>query len=208
MKRLGPVVVLLLLTLLLPARTVADAGIDNGTNAHRGSQGLPAVATSALLADLAFARANEIDDVWAHNFWWWDASGCNTIGENLTFSTETHDSQWAVNNWIASSAHRANMLGSWDVMGSSIVYINGGTYAVQLFGRDCGESAPAPAPAPVPPTVETPPNVEQPPATLLPNTSMRSPCQTSRTLCPSLNRMTATCSLCSTPMAAGTSSPE
>lgn len=171
-----------IVTLALGLTAEADAGIDGATNAYRQANGLSTLATSQTLTELAYARANEIDDVWAHDFWWWDASGCSGIGENLAYTTAT-DSDWPLRAWIASAAHHANIVGDWDIQGSAEVVISGTRYAVQLFGRDCGGGpAPAPAPAAPQPPVVAPQPPQAPPATpapppvvLLPDTAQPAP---------------------------------
>lgn len=169
----------LMLTFAARAFVLGDAGIDSGTNDIRAQQGLAPIATSTLLTELAQARANEIINDFNHNYWWWDASGCSGIGENLAY-TQATDAEWPLRAWVASAPHYENMLGDWDIMGSAEIVSGGFRYAVQLFGRDCG-SAPAPAPQPTPVPVNNPPvgQPTQPPVVKqpvqLPDTSMEKP---------------------------------
>lgn len=175
--------------------TRADAGIDGGTNAYRNSQGLGSIATSNLLTSLAAQRAQQIYSPntganFFHDFWWWDDSGCRGIGENLVYRlpADSDPSGYAVQAWIDSASHRANLLGDWDVTGSAIYFApDGGEYAAQLFGKDCGLDAlpeqplpqqPVPAPSiPVndPPVGQAPQPAVVQPSTQLPNTSMETP---------------------------------
>lgn len=178
----------LLLTLAVAVK--ADTGIDGGTNAYRNANGLASLPTSGTLASLASQRAQEIYSDFSHNFSWWGASGCKGIGENLVYRVPapSDPSGYSVQAWIDSPAHRANLLGDWDVMGSAVyVGADGGMYAVQLFGKDCGlDPQPVqpfeqkPVPAPVVPVSD--PSVGQPtqpavvePSIHLPNTSMETP---------------------------------
>ncbi len=168
-----------MLAFSLMAFTRGDAGIDGATNTYRQSIGLAPLVTSTTLNDLAAQRAVEIaqPDGWHHEFWWWDASGCAWVGENLAQTPQSGDlAQHFVDMWIASLGHQVNLAGDWHQMGSATVFINGTTWAVQLFGKDCGGSS-APVPAPVPaiaPPAPYIPTAEQP-AVDLPNTSMEKP---------------------------------
>lgn len=178
----------LMLTFSLRVFVLGDADIDSGTNDIRAQQGLPAIATSNLLTELAHARAVETVSDFSHDFWWWDASGCLGIGENLAYTSAT-DAAWPIRAWVNSPDHYANMLGEWDVMGSAEIVSGGFRYAVQLFGKDCGGgipsdpvATPVPAPLPTPVPVQNPPvgqppkpAVVQPPVVQLPDTSMEKP---------------------------------
>lgn len=140
--------------LLYTNATRADAGIDGATNAYRAGKSLAPLATSNTLTSLAMERAKQVAQPggWHHDFWWWDASGCAGIGENLAYRIPAPDdpASYFVNAWINSPDHHANLVGNYDYTGSAIYFANGGAYAVQLFGDGCG-SAPAPAPAPATP---------------------------------------------------------
>lgn len=191
---------LLVLTYGLGRQLVdADAGIDGGTNAYRQSQGLPSLATSNVLTQFAAERARQIwsptgmGENFYHQYWWWGPSGCQSIGENLVYRipAASDPAAYAVQAWINSAPHRANMLGDFQVIGSA-TYIGpeGGQYSVELFGKNCGGTpAPAPAPAPAPKPAPAPapapapsPKVQNtqggtPPApvTVLPDTAMETP---------------------------------
>lgn len=167
MKRLFSIILAVVLTFTLSPATLADGGIDAGTNAYRQTNGLSALGTSPALSTLAFQRAQQIVcespdtcDNFHHDYWWTDHIGCWTgVGENLTYRIPSPDgdiSAYAVQQWINSAPHRANMLGDFTHQGSAIVYSDGGYFAVQLFQKVC-TTAPAPTPAPyVPPASEAP----------------------------------------------------
>lgn len=178
LRFLAAVVAALLLVFTLSLPVSAEAGIDGGTNAYRQSQGRSTLATHSTLQSFAAMRAQEIVGVFAHPTNWdyiWP-SDCEWIGENIAWSTGTMGSDWAVNAWANSPSHRANMLGDWTHQGSALIYVDGKSYAVQLFGR-CG-SAPAPAaPAPAAPqpvrTAAPAPQASQETSTpVLPDTAM------------------------------------
>jgi len=175
----------LMLAFVTRAFVTGDAGIDGEANAIRAQQGLPPIATSALLTDIAQQRAYQIVTDFSHTYWWWDASGCRGIGENLAWTMAT-DEAWPIRAWVASPSHYANMLGDWDLMGSAEIVVGGNRYAVQLFGKDCVTSPPesgadqqTPPPTPVP--VQNPPIWQPPQPTVvpapvhLPDTSMEKP---------------------------------
>ena len=55
------------------------------------------------------------------------------------------------NGWMASSPHRANILGNFTDIGTALIEANGTTWAVQVFANYPGSGLPAPAPpAPAP----------------------------------------------------------
>lgn len=55
------------------------------------------------------------------------------------------------NGWMASSGHRANILGNYTDIGTALIEANGTTWAVQVFANYPGSGIPAPAPpAPAP----------------------------------------------------------
>ena len=161
MRRLLAVIAAAILV-LVPGTTSANVSIDAGTNAYRNSQGLSSLSTSGLLTGIAQQRAVQVATreasegwgTWLHEYGWWP-SNCSGIGENLAFMTGPVDTSWAVNSWIGSPPHRANMLGNFDSIGSATyTRSDGTTFYVEVFGK-CG-SAPAPAPAPAPATVKAP----------------------------------------------------
>lgn len=187
MKRLGPVMVLILLfTLLLVSTADADPGLDGATNALRASSGLPALTTAVDLTAIATQRAFEIaqPDGYRHDFWYADQFCWLGMGENLAYRIPAPDdiTTYFIGVWANSPAHLANMLGAYTEQGSGVYLApDGGAYAAQVFRMPC--VAPAPQPTnPLPPIEQV--------VTVLPNTAMRSLCQTSRTQRPLLNRIT------------------
>lgn len=169
MLRAALAAILLLLLLVSPARS--STNIDAGTNTYRVGQGLVALPTSTTLTNLALQRAEQIVSDFSHTYWWWDASGCAGIGENLAWTT-ADDLEWPLSAWIASPSHQANLVGDWDVQGSAEIIVDGSRYAVQLFGKDCGGGEGQVAvPTNTGPTPMTPrPSV--PPPVYLPDTAM------------------------------------
>lgn len=171
--------------------TRANTIMDGLINQSRTTNGLSALTTSSTLTALAEQRALEIKDNFAHDFWWWDASGCNGIGENLAWRTPPAENpeQYAHNQFMASPDHHANIMGDWDLVGTALLIIDGAQYAVQLFGNDCGgNTVPPPGPTPEPAVQPTPvpvqnppvgqpaqPTVVQPPVVQLPDTSVEKP---------------------------------
>lgn len=167
--------------LLVVSTAVAHDGVDALTNDFRAQNGLHSLQTSPILTQFAEQRAREIVSDFSHDFGWWDASGCRGVGENIHYRipAASDPASYSVQAWINSPGHRANMLGDWDVQGSAIYLApNGGHYAVQLFGFDCGTtSQPSPTPQPTPQPTPAPTHTPQPseaPVLLLPDTSLSS----------------------------------
>ncbi len=101
------------------AVNTTDVGLLESTNKARQEAGLPALAFDARLDEAAQAKANDMSarNYWSHNTpdgsepWIFvDATGYQyrKAAENLAYGFEDSDS--AVNGWLNSPGHRANML--------------------------------------------------------------------------------------------------
>lgn len=172
------------------AFTRANTTMDGLINQSRTANGLSTLATNPVLTDIAMQRAVEIQFDYSHNFWWWDQSGCVGIGENIMYRIPAADNpeQYAHDAFMASEPHRANILGGYTDVGTALLIgDNGGMYAVQLFGNDCGGDSYVPQPPAQPTPPPTPVPVQNPPVgqpaqptvvpepVQLPDTSMEKP---------------------------------
>lgn len=108
-------------------------------NVYRSSKGLNQLARHGGLCSYAQSRAVQIQSNWSHGQFNADitngtlggaCSDCIRYGENL--GKGFADSSGAVQGWLGSSGHRANIEGSWD-FGCGVLTTNG--YAVIIFGK-------------------------------------------------------------------------
>lgn len=132
----------------------------NGTNAFRSQNGLAALSLNSQLNSSAQNKAQHMvnNNYWAHNapdgttpWYFFDQAGYNysKAGENLAYGFNT--SQDAINGWIGSPGHRANMLGEYADVGFGFVdgpsYQGGpNTVVVAHYGATTAPAPPAPAP--------------------------------------------------------------
>jgi uncharacterized protein YkwD len=116
----------------------AVANAYNLVNAQRANAGLPALARNGGLEDAARVRAQEISTRFSHtrpnDSEWWTVNSGIQYGENLAKLYQSADA--AVNAWMNSPTHRANILdGSFKTVGMAIYQApGGGWYWAQEFG--------------------------------------------------------------------------
>ncbi|HZO34684.1 MAG TPA: CAP domain-containing protein [Gaiellaceae bacterium] len=138
---------------------VLDAGVLDGLNAIRQAHGLEPLRPSASLVAAAEFHSHELAAVgyFAHAsadggaFWkrierWYEprASGTWEVGENLLWCSPDIDARRALRTWMASPAHRANILGGdWREIGIAAIHVAsaGGVYGgrpVTIITADFG----------------------------------------------------------------------
>lgn len=160
------------------ATEMSPAGLLSGTNAARASQGLAALTLNSQLNNSAQMKAEDMasKDYWAHvapdgtqPWYFFDQAGYVYIraGENLAYGFST--SQGAVDGWMNSPSHRANVLGDYYDVGFGIVnapnYQSSGpqTIVVAHYGTKASSTPPpAPAPTPIAPAAPTAPAAPAP----------------------------------------------
>jgi uncharacterized protein YkwD len=119
------------------------AGLENALNRDRGANGLAGLTWSPKLANQAGTWAHHMSDV--NTLYHQDLSalmsspdyaGYHTLGENIQVSPATTTPDQLEAEWMASAAHRANILsGAFNIVG--IGYYrgpDGRLWAVQDFG--------------------------------------------------------------------------
>jgi hypothetical protein len=153
------------------ATEMSRSGLLSGTNAARAANGLGGLALNSQLNNAAQAKAQHMADnnYWAHvapdgtqPWYFFTQAGYNYIraGENLAYGFMS--SQGAIDGWMNSPSHRANIVGNYNDVGFGIVntpnYQSSGeqTIVVAHYGA---LSDPAPPPAPAAPVASTPPPV-------------------------------------------------
>ena len=112
------------------------------TNLERAKAGLGSLALDNTLSAIANVRAQEIVEKWSHE----RPDGSNVtaiaaqygysyrvLGENLAKGQATEAQ--AVAEWMASTGHRANILGNYTKIGIGIYSAGGRMYWVQIFSR-------------------------------------------------------------------------
>jgi uncharacterized protein YkwD len=140
--------------------SMSRSDLLNATNAFRSQNGLAPLSLNGQLNNSAQNKAQHMVDnnYWAHNapdgttpWYFFDQAGYNytKAGENLAYGFNT--SQDAVNGWIGSPGHRANMLGEYYDVGFGFVdgpnYQGGpNTVVVAHYGATAAPAPPAPAP--------------------------------------------------------------
>jgi len=173
-------------SVLAYSTSMSRTDLLNATNAFRTQNGLSPLAMNDKLNNSAQNKAQHMvsNDYWAHNapdgttpWYFFDAAGYSysRAGENLAYGFAT--SQDAVDGWIASPGHRANMLGEYLDVGFGFVdganYQGGqNTVVVAHYGTPVAPPEPAPAvaaastppPASPTPTPAAPAPAEQPTA--------------------------------------------
>ena len=158
------------------ATEMSHSGLLSGTNGARSANGLAPLNLNNQLNNSAQAKAQDManKNYWAHvspdgtqPWYFFDQAGYSytRAGENLAYGFMT--SQAAVDGWMNSPSHRANMLGDYIDVGFGIVnapdYQSSGqqTIVVAHYGTRT-TPPPPPAPAPVAPTVPKNPTPSAP----------------------------------------------
>jgi uncharacterized protein YkwD len=153
------------------ATEMSQSGLLAGTNSARAANGMAPLSLNGQLNSSAQAKAQDManKNYWAHvspdgtqPWYFFDQAGYVYIraGENLAYGFMS--SQGAVDGWMNSPTHRANILGDYQDVGFGIVnapdYQSNGqqTIVVAHYGAKPAPPAPAPTPAPVAPTTPTP----------------------------------------------------
>ena len=152
------------------ATEMSHSGLLAGTNNARAANGLAPLSLNSQLNNSAQAKAQDManKNYWAHvspdgtqPWYFFDQAGYAYIraGENLAYGFMT--SQGAVDGWMNSATHRANILGDYYDVGFGIVnapdYQSNGQLSIVVahYGAKAAPPAPAPAPAPAAPTAPT-----------------------------------------------------
>ena len=128
-----------------PQTQVTAEEVITLTNEARSENGLSALRTETALADAAALRARELATRFDHTRP--DGSSCFTVitgsyrqmGENIAYIQGNATARTFLDNWMASTGHRANILSDvYDGMAAGIYYdaASNTTYAVQLFVAD------------------------------------------------------------------------
>ena len=119
--------------------TSLESGVLRQLNQIRAQHGLVPLRLSARLTDAAIQHSREMgaDGYFEHNshdgtaFWkrigrWYSSSGYGfwSVGENLLWSSPTVDPKGALQLWMNSPEHRANILtAKWREIGVSAVHV-------------------------------------------------------------------------------------
>lgn len=181
-------------TVLAYSTSMSRTDLLNATNAFRAQNGLAALAINGQLNNSAQSKAQHMvnNNYWAHNapdgttpWYFFDQAGYNytKAGENLAYGFDT--SQDAVNGWIGSPGHRANMLSEYVDVGFGFVdganYQGGpNTVVVAHYGSTAAPAQPAPAPTPVAQATAPPPENSTPAPTAAPIPSTSTPTPTEK----------------------------
>lgn len=152
---------LMAVTALVLAPTVSASASESGSihsfiNQARAAAGLAPLTRNAPLDQVAANWANQLaaSGQLAHNpgYSAQIPGGWTNVGENVAQGQPTgaamHDA------WMASSGHRANILGAFTDVGIAFIAVGGTTWGVEVFAAYPGAAAPAPvaqAVAPAPP---------------------------------------------------------
>ena len=154
---------LMAITALVLAPTASASASESGSihsfiNQARAAAGLAPLNRSASLDQVAANWANQLAAAGqlAHNpsYSAQIPGGWTNVGENVAQGQPTgaamHDA------WMASSGHRANILGAFTDVGIAFIAVGGTTWGVEVFAAYPGSAAAAPAPvaqavAPAPP---------------------------------------------------------
>ena len=121
------------------AQNAAEAAVLSKVNQIRVANGLNALRYDAALESTSVVRASEITSKFSHTrpdgSDWYTVNENLMYGENLAEGFKTADE--VVNAWMASPAHKANILKpDFTTMSVSMTTSNGRTYWAQEFGLD------------------------------------------------------------------------
>jgi hypothetical protein len=153
----GAVTVVVLAATLSVVGTVSPAAAAEADTLHslvnqaRAANGLGALSRNGAMDAVAVNWANQLaaNGSLSHNPSYssqipggWSAAAEN-VAQGHPNANSMHD------GWMASSGHRANILGNHTAVGIAFVAAGGTTWGVQVFAR-YGAAVPPPAPAPAP----------------------------------------------------------
>ena len=127
-----------------PHTDISPADVVRLTNDERVKNGLEALETETAIQDAANIRAKEIATNFSHtrpdgtSFSTAISGKYSHTGENIAYSTGNVTAEKFVSMWMASSGHKANILGDYTGIAVGIYYDENSdtTYAVQLFVSD------------------------------------------------------------------------
>ena len=129
------------IALAADAATTETAGTAKAAfelvNQTRVAAGLPALTWNPGLEQACYVRAQECQSLFSHTrpngYDWWTVNSDLMWGENLAM--HYYDANSAVNAWMASPTHRANVVGAFGSIGIAIYQApNGSWYWAQEFG--------------------------------------------------------------------------
>ena len=109
------------------------------TNDYRATQGLPALVYSDALVQNALLHSQSMptSGFQHQNLGSISIPGIFVTAENIAMSSDTRDpARTAVDLWINSPGHAANMRGSYTYCGVGIYVDGSGWWATQVFGND------------------------------------------------------------------------
>ena len=143
-----------------PHTDISPADVVRLTNDERVKNGLEALETETAIQDAANIRAKEIATNFSHtrpdgtSFSTAISGKYSHTGENIAYSTGNVTAEKFVSMWMASSGHKANILGDYTGIVVGIYYDENSdtTYAVQLFVSDEEDSQYTYTDTVVPPT--------------------------------------------------------
>lgn len=151
------------------ASEMSRDGLLSGTNVARSSNGLGGFGLNSQLNSAAQAKAQDMaaKNYWAHTspdgtepWYFFQQAGYTYIraGENLAYGFMT--SQSAIDGWMNSPSHKANILGDYAEVGFGIVntpdYQNGGEQTIVVAHYGTRQSVAAAPASPTPPSTVTP----------------------------------------------------
>jgi len=143
-----------------PALAVGGSDFVSLTNVKRASVGLGPLSLSSPVDQIAVERGDQMAraDVLAHDLPYvttrlGQLGVCwSSVGEIIAWEKgyPTHSYQRTIDQWWASAAHHAIMVGNYNVAGGSwSISTTGATYSVMVFVKTCSSTAMAPTnPAP------------------------------------------------------------
>lgn len=172
--------------------TTSEASLIQQQNQARVSGGLAALTLDTDLRVIARWRAKDMADRnylshtilgTSHNVFWYmqyQYSYCfNVAGENIgtvtwVGATEAQVTDWIFNQFMNSTTHRQNIMGSgWDVVAVGAFRTTGDKYVwTALFSQSCGAS-PTPTPKPTPKPTAKPTATPDPNATPTPRPTVK-----------------------------------